>query len=509
MLNRFPASVRPSAARSFAGLSIRRKLLLNAVLPLLLFGVFALWLWAGLGDMQHRVSAQVTANVRFALMAKDLQRNVVQVQQFLTDVSATRGQNGLDDGFRLAAENRDQFLDTLTGFRTYLKAQGALAELRALESVSADFETYYTAGVAMARAYVAGGPGQGNTLMPAFDQASATLQEGLDAFVRSEISKMESDVASVSDEANSIKHLAFALCLGVGVLVLVLSVLILRSTNEVLRAVVSDMDSSARQTAAAARQVSVASQMLSSGASEQAAAVEETGTSLEEIAGRVRVTADNARRAKELAAQARSVAEDGNRFMSDMRTAMSAIDASSAEVAKIVKSIDEIAFQTNILSLNAAVEAARAGESGAGFAVVADEVRSLAQRSAAAARETAGKIDAAIANSRRGAQCTAQMGEALRQIIDKITATDALVGDIAGAAIEQSQGIGQVGVAVSQMERIAHGNASSADQSAAAAEEFDLQAEMMKTLVNRLRMLLGSAVPVAGASTLKGPAPFE
>jgi hypothetical protein len=117
--------------------------------------------------------------------------------------------------------------------------------------------------------------------------------------------------------------------------------LILRSTNEVLRAVVSDMDSSARQTAAAARQVSVASQMLSSGASEQAAAVEETGTSLEEIAGRVRITADNARRAKELAAQARSVAEDGNRFMSDMRTAMSAIDASSAEVAKIVKSIDE------------------------------------------------------------------------------------------------------------------------------------------------------------------------
>ena len=125
----------------------------------------------------------------------------------------------------------------------------------------------------------------------------------------------------------------------------------------------------------------------------------------------IRATAENAEKAKELASEARSAAATGSMTMAEMTHAMAAINSSSAEVAKIVKNIDEIAFQTNILALNAAVEAARAGEAGAGFAVVADEVRSLAQRSAAAAKETADKIEAAIVNSRKGSQCTAKVEE--------------------------------------------------------------------------------------------------
>jgi methyl-accepting chemotaxis protein len=282
----------------------------------------------------------------------------------------------------------------------------------------------------------------------------------------------------------------FVLLLAIGI-----SFFIVRSTSRVLGEIIGSLDASALQTASAARQVSMASQMLSSGASDQASAVEETSASLEEISSMVRATADNAERAKDLAAQARGVAEEGGKIMVDMRLAMTAIDASGAEVAKIVKNIDEIAFQTNILALNAAVEAARAGEAGAGFAVVADEVRSLAQRSAAAARETADKIDAAIANSRRGAECTAQVGRALEQITDKVTATDSLVGEIASAASEQAQGIEQVGVAVNQMEQIAQSNSISSEESAAAAEQLDAQAEMMKGLVGRLRALIsgGSA----------------
>src|SRR6478672_5344299 len=159
----------------------------------------------------------------------------------------------------------------------------------------------------------------------------------------------------------------------------------------------------------------MASQNLASGASEQAASVEETSTSLEEMSSMIRATAENA---EKLASDARSVAATGSITMAEMTHAMAAIDSSSAEVAKIVKNIDEIAFQTNILALNAAVEAARAGEAGAGFAVVADEVRSLAQRSAAAAKETADKIEAAIVNS-RGSQCTAKVEDSLTQIAEK------------------------------------------------------------------------------------------
>ena len=274
--------------------------------------------------------------------------------------------------------------------------------------------------------------------------------------------------------------------------------MIIRSTNRALNDITVNLDRGAVQTASAARQVSMASQTLASGASEQAASVEETSTSLEEMSSMIRATAENAEKAKELAAEARSVAATGSMTMAEMTHAMEAIDSSSAEVAKIVKNIDEIAFQTNILALNAAVEAARAGEAGAGFAVVADEVRSLAQRSAAAAKETADKIEAAIANSRKGSQCTTKVEESLTQIADKVNSTDSLVAEIATAAREQAQGIEQINAAIAQMDKVSQSNSASAEESASAAEELDAQAETQKDLVAKLRLLVdGKAATVS------------
>jgi hypothetical protein len=206
----------------------------------------------------------------------------------------------------------------------------------------------------------------------------------------------------------------------------------------------------------------------------------------------IAATAENAQKAKSLATDAREVAKTGSKTMEEMVGAMTDIHTSSADVAKIVKDIDEIAFQTNILALNAAVEAARAGEAGAGFAVVADEVRSLAQRSAAAAKETANKIEAAIASSRRGFECSSRVDQSIKQIAERVNSTDVLVADIASAAKEQSLGIQQINNAMSQMEKVTQSNAASAEESATAAEELDAQAETMKDLVAQLRQLVGS-----------------
>jgi methyl-accepting chemotaxis protein len=281
---------------------------------------------------------------------------------------------------------------------------------------------------------------------------------------------------------------------------------IVRSTNRLLRELATNLDQGATQTASAARQVSAASQTLSSGASEQAASVEETSASLEEISVMIRSTADNAEKAKTLAGEAHAVAQSGSRTMIEMNQAMAAIDTSSAEVAKIVKNIDEIAFQTNILALNAAVEAARAGEAGAGFAVVADEVRSLAQRSAAAAKETADKIEAAIASSRAGSASCAKVGESLTQIAQKVSCTDALVGEIATAAREQAQGIEQINTAITQMDQVTQSNSASAEESASAAEELDAQAASLKDMVGQLRQLVGG---VASAPAAAQVAPLQ
>ena len=291
----------------------------------------------------------------------------------------------------------------------------------------------------------------------------------------------------------SVRLIAAALGLAV-LLTIVLAWRISRSTNRALNDITVNLDRGALQTASAARQVSTASQTLASGASEQAASVEETSTSLEQMSSMIRATAENAEKAKELAAEARSVAATGSLTMVDITQAMGAIKSSSAEVAKIVKNIDEIAFQTNILALNAAVEAARAGEAGAGFAVVADEVRSLAQRSAAAAKETANKIEAAIASSRKGSQCTAKVEESLTQIADKVNSTDSLVAEIATAAREQAQGIEQINAAIAQMDKVSQSNSASAEESASAAEELDAQAETLKDLVAKLRLLVDGQV---------------
>jgi len=339
------------------------------------------------------------------------------------------------------------------------------------------------------------------SVQPDFDRYMAAV----DAMLQKSIDRANQEGADGKAVASSaITVVSVALVVGLALAVW-LAIAISRSTNHVLRDIAANLQQGSVQTSSAARQVAMASQTLSSAASEQAASVEETSASLEEMTSMIRATSDNAQKAKALALESCSVASQGSQAVVEMATtmqsmnrAMNAIASSSAEVSKIVKDIDEIAFQTNILALNAAVEAARAGEAGAGFAVVADEVRSLAQRSAAAAKETAIKIDADLASSREGLEScrhgmerSARVEEALKRIAEKITSTDDLVGDIANASREQSQGIGQINTAIAQMEKVTQSNASSAEESASAAAELSAQAETLQDLVGRLQRLVG------------------
>jgi methyl-accepting chemotaxis protein len=293
------------------------------------------------------------------------------------------------------------------------------------------------------------------------------------------------------------------------------AVTITRSITKPIKAVADSLSSGAEQTTGAAGQVSSSSQSLAEGASEQASALEETSSSLEEMASMTKRNAENARKANELAKEARTAADKGVGDMSDMDAAMQAIKTSSDDIAKIIKTIDEIAFQTNILALNAAVEAARAGESGMGFAVVADEVRTLAQRSALAAKETAAKIEGAINNTSQGVQISAKVAAALNDIVAKARQVDELVAEVASASREQTQGITQINTAVGQMDKVTQSNAANAEESAAAAEELNSQTAVMKQsvaellqLVDGQKMTVSTGTPVSTArSSARRPTP--
>ncbi|HEY3267042.1 MAG TPA: methyl-accepting chemotaxis protein [Armatimonadota bacterium] len=265
----------------------------------------------------------------------------------------------------------------------------------------------------------------------------------------------------------------------------------------------------ADQVANAALEISSGSQSLSQGSSEQASSLEEISSSLQEMASMTRQNAGNAREAKSLADGAKGAADKGASAMQRMSDAVNRIKQSSDQTAKIVKTIDEIAFQTNLLALNAAVEAARAGDAGKGFAVVAEEVRNLAMRSAEAAKNTASMIEEAVKNAEGGVAINREVIVSLNEINEQAAKVSEVMAEIASASEQQTQGIDQVNVAVTEMDTLTQANAANSEESASSAEELSSQAAQMQSMVSAFHLSGLRAQPGAsvGPRHAKRPAP--
>jgi hypothetical protein len=352
----------PNSSRSTV--SLRTKLILAVAVPAFALVVAAgaqAWVTAYVKDQVHLAR---TESVIFAGLAHDLKVNVLQVQQFLSDVSATRAQDGLDSGFAEADRAATEFRSGLARFEVMFKNENDTRQLAAIASLRAAFDTYQTAGVAMARAYVEKGPAGGNALMPAFDQAAARLVEPLENFRRGQTDELERVMLGIESSTSLLRTISAVAAAVVLLGSVVALIAMLRSIVRPVRAVTEQLAAGATQTAEVAAQVSSSSQSLAHGATRQAASLQETSASLEEISSMTQRNAEHAREAKELSGLTCAAAQAGANDMAEMRQAMAAIRASGDEISKIVKTIDEVAFQTNILAINAAVEAARAGEAG-------------------------------------------------------------------------------------------------------------------------------------------------
>jgi methyl-accepting chemotaxis protein len=268
---------------------------------------------------------------------------------------------------------------------------------------------------------------------------------------------------------------------------------IVRDVSGTLRRLAGDLAEGAGQVASAAAQVSSSSQALAQGSSEQAASLEETSASSQEIRAMAGKNTENCRTAAGIVTQSQEKFSQTNHSLDAMVVAMGEINTQSGKISKIIKVIDEIAFQTNILALNAAVEAARAGESGMGFAVVADEVRNLAQRCAQAARDTAELIEESIAKSNDGKVRVDAVAAAIRTITVESAQVKALVDDVNRSSQEQARGIEQIGSAITQMEHVTQTTAASAEESASASEELMAQSEALKEIVGHLASMAGGS----------------
>jgi methyl-accepting chemotaxis protein/methyl-accepting chemotaxis protein-1 (serine sensor receptor) len=337
---------------------------------------------------------------------------------------------------------------------------------------------------------------QMDAALAAFSQKAQPRLEEISKQATAVVERQNRELAAVSEQseakASRVQGIVAALlllALGVGCAVF----WIVTRANGSLTSLAARMAESAELVAGAAAQVSEASQSVAQGATEQAASLEETSASTEEISSIGRKNADHALQVAGLMQQSESSAGEVHQTLDRMVEKMKEIDSSSNKIARIIKVIDEIAFQTNILALNAAVEAARAGESGLGFAVVADEVRNLAQRCAQAAKDTAALIEESIETSRDGNARLDQMAGAVRAMTEGSAQVKALVDQVNVGSQEQARGMEQIQRAVIQMEQVTQKNAAGAEESASAGTELTGHAEAMRALVEEMREMVGAA----------------
>jgi methyl-accepting chemotaxis protein len=282
--------------------------------------------------------------------------------------------------------------------------------------------------------------------------------------------------------------------LAIGTVVgILLALFITRSITKPINAVIVGLSQGSDQVGSASQQVAQSSQSMAEGASQQASSLEETSASLEEMASMTRQNAEGAKQANSMAMEAKNAADRGREAMRRMSEAIAAIKKSSDETAKILKTIDEIAFQTNLLALNAAVEAARAGDAGKGFAVVAEEVRNLAQRSAEAAKNTAGLIEGSQKNADNGVSVSMEVGKTLDEIAMAAQKVADLAAEVSSATNEQSQGIDQVNLAVAEMDKVTQSNAANSEEAASASEELSAQARELTDMVVTLTTIVSGS----------------
>ena len=506
----------------FKNLSIRLQIWIAFVS---LTGVFAVTLM-GVGGLLSSLTQDVTQinqiTLPSVLTADEMDLSRSEVQQFLTDVSATHDR----DGYKEAEASARRFQAGVDKFKQLYQRDNNTQSLRQIEAMEVDFNKFYASGKVMAEAYIEKGMEAGNVLMkgtasvPGFDKASETILAELAAFRQAQVAQANTMTSGALNNASNMKFGMLAGGLIAAVLAAIFGVLIVRAitgpinqavnvartvaagdltlkidsagTSETalllqalhdmqtqLVRVVSEVRDGSQGVATASAGIAQSDHDLSTRTESQSHSLRETTQSMEQLGANVRQNADNARKANQLAMSASTVAVKGGEVVAQVVDTMKGINESSRRISDIISVIDGIAFQTNILALNAAVEAARAGEQGRGFAVVASEVRSLAGRSAEAAREIKTLINASVERVEHGTLLVDQAGTTMNEVVSSIRHVTDIMGEISAASSEQSEGVSQLNVAVNLMDQMTQQNAELVEVMAVAAGSLKQQADTL------------------------------
>ena len=382
-----------------------------------------------------------------------------------------------------AVKGFDTIYKTIAEIRATTMRPANLEQLKAIETAAKNYEAALKTFVSILQDTATEGATLAKIAADVLNAAETVVDLGI---------KNTTDIAEESNDSLSLASWIMVIGLIVAfILSVAIAIYIIRSIVKIVTEAVKSLSEGTTQVVSASEQISSASVSLAEGASSQASSVEEVSATIEQATASNNQNAENSREANILAQHSNEAAKIGNQRVEELMGAMEKITDSSQKIAKIIKTIDEIAFQTNLLALNAAVEAARAGEHGLGFAVVAEEVKNLAERSAGAAKEITGIIEASIDQVKMGTDVANKTKESFGDILSGIKKTSDLIGEIAISAKEQAEGMNQIATAMGSVDQITQQNASASEETAAAAEELNAQALSMLQSVSEIAALAG------------------
>ncbi len=508
----------------WSNLKVGGKIAVCFAIPAVIIVFMSLWAYRASLFVSDQSEQIRTERLVLAGAAHQMEKDVIQIQQWLTDISATRGQDGLNDGFSEAEKHYQSLTLGLSTFRQAYEKQGDKAGIGKVDSLGGRIDAYYAMGKKMANAYVREGTQAGNRTMGEFDKTAGRLAELLQPFILEHTNGMENGIKEMD---GSVKDMMYSILFAFVVMIVAViaaggilarSIIAplsqgvafvrsfehgdltgrlktesrdeigqllkaLQTMGERMQHVVGGVRSAADDVAHASREIASGNINLSQRTEEQASSIEETAASMEEMTVTVKQNADHASRASELATSVAKQAEESGRVVNQAVSAMGEISTASTQIANIIGVIDEIAFQTNLLALNAAVEAARAGDQGRGFAVVAAEVRNLAKRSATASTEVKQLIQSSLKKVHAGSEHVNATGTRLKDIIAEVEKLSGFLSEIATASQEQSYGVEQVNKAIMQMEEVTRQNAALVEEATAASASLQEQGQRLKELM--------------------------
>ncbi len=466
----------------------------GALLALALgLGCYSLYSLARLSDSIENTAQKVVRRLDLAAGMESAVGYMRTGQRGVVLFSMTNAPEKVRENDAFFREHSRRLAQLVSEFKPLIATETGRQAIAVIESTSSEWVRGYEELARLCSARQSDSQRHDETIFAILDRNAALGVQMSDATAkllevqRGLMAKASEDASGIAVQSRWATWLILGFSLGVGAA----GIVVVRRTTGTLQEAASELGRSAAQVAAAASQISASSQSLAQGASEQAASLEETSAASQDVAALSRRNAEDSHTAANLMNESSLMISQANGTLGQMERSMSEINASSERIGKIIRVIDEIAFQTNILALNAAVEAARAGESGMGFAVVADEVRNLAHRSAQAAKDTAAMIEESISNSREGRLRLEEVSKAIHNVTDRSSQAKALVDSVNLGSGEQARGIEQISKAVSQVGQVTQSSAANAEETAAAGGELRSQSVALRNIVARLEELVG------------------